>query len=814
MSPCLLCDLDEHDVENLLRFLRELPLRLPELLLAYGWRVAATVSICLAVLVLVRRLIGWLRHAELEPDARLIEISCPPQVTPEGAVVFWSQLVGLLRPAWARLTTGQPHLAWEYAADDSGVRIRLWVPGTVPSGLVEKAVQAAWPGATVTAQPASPPFPSGARVTGGRLIVGRTEHLPLKADHHADPVRSLLTAMSGLRSGEQVVVQILARPTTGRRLRRGHRAAAALRGARTASPVGQVLDELVPMSGHDRPSELARMFPERAEQVRAILAKAGQPRYQVAIRYAVASTATGETVAWWLRGQAHTVAGAFALFTSGHQYLRRRRLLRPASLVGSRRLDAGFLLSVSELAALAHLPWDIDAPGITRAGARPIAPSPAVPRGSAAGPVRVLGDADSGPARPVVMPVADARHHVHILGGTGVGKSTLLANMVLADAEAGRGALVIDPKGDLINDVLARLPASAIGKTVVFDPQDRARPPAINVLAGPDPAFAVDSIVTIFHRCFSSAWGPRVDDLLRSTCLTLTKVLGQRATLAEVPRLLTDSGFRARITARLDDELLAGFWDSYQALTPAGQATVIGPVMNKLRAVLLRPFIRHALASPSTTVPIGQLLNDGGLVLARLPKGILGDDAARLFGSVLLAHTWQAATGRARLAEAKRADAALYIDECHNFLNLPGHINDVLAEARGYRLSLILAHQHLDQLPADLREALSADARNKIYFAASPKDASDLKAHTAPLITSHDLTHLGAFQAAARLVVAGQQTPAFTLRTRPLPPITAGREKAIREASRERFSIPAPTGGTSRKRKAAGHDPRAAHRGQ
>ncbi|MET8990819.1 hypothetical protein ABZW49_35665 [Nonomuraea wenchangensis] len=388
------------------------------------------------------------------------------------------------------------------------------------------------------------------------------------------------------------------------------------------------------------------------------------------------------------------------------------------------------------------------------------------------------------------MPVADARHHTHVLGGTGVGKSTLLANLVLADALAGRGALVIDPKGDLVTDILNRLPKRAIGRTVVFDPQDDAPPPSINILAGHDPTFAVDSVVTIFHRCFSTAWGPRVDDLLRSTCLTLTSVLGRKATLADVPRLLTDQAFRAQITGRLDDSLLGGFWDSYEALTPAGQATVIGPVMNKLRAVLLRPFVRQALASPDTTVPIGRLLDQGGLVLARLPKGILGDDAARLFGSILLAHTWQAATRRSTLAETARPDASLVIDECHNFLNLPGHINDVLAEARGYRLSLVLAHQHLDQLPADLREALSADARNKVYFATSPKDAGDLKHHTAPLINPHDLTHLGAYQAATRLIVNGQQTPAFTLRTRPLPTAVEGRETEIRQASREQFTQP------------------------
>ncbi|GAA4102281.1 type IV secretory system conjugative DNA transfer family protein [Nonomuraea soli] len=816
-SPCLLCGIDQGDVQKALDFLAELPARLPEFALAYGPRIALAFALIWTVTAAARYLLGWIHHVDLAPRARLIEISSPPRSDPEGALVLWRQLVGLLRPAWARFFTGQPHLVWEYHGSEAGVRIRLWVPGTIPPGIVEKAVQAAWPGATTTTSPAASPLPCEAEVTGGRLILAGPEHFPLTTDHDHDPVRSLLEAMGGLLEGEHAVVQVLARPTTGRRLRHAYRAAAHLRGGGSRHHIGRLLDEVLPMPDNTRkhrPGELARDFPERAEQVRAILNKAGQPRYEVAIRYAVSTTAavslrpdnaasssgssSREVVRGWLRGQAHALAGTFALFTNSHQHLRRARLRQPARAIGSRRLDHGYLLSVGELAALAHLPWDIDAPGITRAGARPVAPSPAVPRNAARGAVRVLGDADSGPQRPVALPVRDGRHHTHVLGGTGVGKSTLLANFVLTDAAAGRGALVIDPKGDLITDILARLPERAIGRTVVFDPQDPAPPPSINILAGHDPAFAVDSVVTIFHRCFSTAWGPRVDDLLRSTCLTLTSVMGRKATLADVPRLLTDSAFRSRTTAELRDELLSGFWESYEALTPAGQATVIGPVMNKLRAVLLRPFVRQALASSDTTVPIGQLLDRGGLVLARLPKGILGDDAARLFGSILLAHTWQATTRRSNLAEAARHDASLVIDECHNFLNLPGHINDVLAEARGYRLSLVLAHQHLDQLPTDLREALSADARNKVYFNASPKDAGELKHHTAPLLTPHDLTHLGAYQAAARLVVDGQQTSAFTLRTRPLPAAIEGREAEIRHASRQRFTHHAAAKGSGR----------------
>ena len=160
---------------------------------------------------------------------------------------------------------------------------------------------------------------------------------------------------------------------------------------------------------------------------------------------------------------------------------------------------------------------------------------------------------------------------------------------------------------------------------------------------------------------------------------------------------------------------------------------------------------------------------DGGILLARLPKGSLGDDGTRLVGSIVVAQVWAAATARAAVPQHLRRDAALVIDECHNFLNLPYGIPEILAEARGLRLSLTLAHQHLAQLPREMREGISSNARNKLIFTVGPDDARDLARHTLPQLGEHDLAHLDAFHAAARLVNHGADTPAFTLRTRPLP---------------------------------------------
>ncbi|MBD2895607.1 hypothetical protein amrb99_45460 [Actinomadura sp. RB99] len=766
--------------------------QIPALVAHYGPATAfaagsATVAVQ-AMSALVRR---W-QNRRFGHDARLITVSVPPQVDPASAPAWWAHQAGLLAPAWKRWLFGQPHLAFEYVADASGVHFQIWVPGTVPPGMVEETIRAAWPGGTTTTQPAAPPIPLGAATAGGRLALSRVDSHPLKTDHHTDPIRSLLGAMSGLCADQYAAVQILARPVTGRRLARAHRVASQLKGGNPASSRGFFFDLLTPglrTGGPQSGTVQASSHPERAEQVRAILAKATQPRFEVDIRYAVGSSNT-EHARKWLRGRAHAIASIAALYASGHQHLRRRRLHHPAAALDDRQLGRGYLLGAAELAVLAHLPLDADAPAITRAGARPVPPSPDVPTGPDAvnGPARLLGDADAGHRRPVAVPVVGGRQHLHVLGQTGVGKSTLLASLVLADARDGRGALVIDPKGDLIADVLDRLPARMAGRTVVFDPSDPAPPPSVGILSGPDPAFAVDSVVSIFHRCFRSSWGPRLDDLLRSACLSLMHAHGPRATLAQIPQLLTDTAFRARVVSRLKDDLLQGFWAGYDELSPAGRAAAIGPVMNKLRAVLLRPFVHQALSATGSTVDLARHLDHGGLVLARLPKGVLGEDAARLLGSLLLAHTWQGITRRADLPEHERPDSAAYIDECHNFLNLPGSVSDILAEARGYRLSLVLAHQHLSQLPKDLRDAVSADARNKIYFATSPEDAADLARHAGPVLSAHDLAHLGAYQAAARLVTAGQPTGAFTFRTRPLRDPIPGRADHIRAASRRRFT--------------------------
>ncbi|KPM50329.1 type VI secretion protein [Frankia sp. R43] len=640
-----------------------------------GWWPLAVLTVALVVAAgYARGRVRAHRHAVLLDGARTVEILTPPEVSAHAAEIFWGQMGGLQRPFWERLFHGQPHLGWELLATRAGTVIRLWVPGPVPPGMVERAVQAAWPGARTTTRPADAPLPGDALAIGGQLRLAQVDVLPLRADTSGDPIRSLLSAASELDDDEAAVVQLLARPVTGRRLTLARRAAARQRGQYTPSPVGRALDLITPHAG-PRPAagqvvgQTGPTPPEDSAASRAMGIKAVGPRWEATVTYAAAhltppdDTDEQRRAVVMLRGRAHALASAFALY-SGHNYLRRLRLPHPVPLLAARRLRRGDLLAVTELAALAHLPLDTAVPGLSRAGAAAVAPPAGIPE---AGPrVKPLGMSEAGRRRPVGLNVADARHHVHVVGATGSGKSTLLANMILADAEARRGLAVFDPKGDLVNDVLARLPEDAASRVVLLDPEDPAAPPCLNILDGGDPDLATDQLVGIFRRIWSDSWGPRTDDLLRATCLTLLERrtrTGITPTLKDIVGVLTATNTRRQATEGVTDPILISFWTWYEQLSDGARAAAIGPILNKLRALLLRGFARQALAAGPSTVDLREVLDHGGILLVRIPKGVIGEDASRIVGSVVLAKIWQTVLHRARLDPDQRPDATCFLDE-------------------------------------------------------------------------------------------------------------------------------------------------------
>jgi hypothetical protein len=770
------------------------------------------------------------RHRHLTIHAQQVTITPPPQVEPEGALGWWANLAGLLTAGrWRRILYGRVHIGLEYRWTGRQLQILVWVPGCVPGAPIAAAVRAAWPGAATTITDATDPLPraprlaapptddgtsnpspSLIRVQGGALIPIRPAWFPLATDHDADPRRGLIGAMSSLNSGEQACVQILARPATPRQITRARSGVAAFKaGRRTTQGLPEravslladtVTELLTPTRSASRSASPTRatIDPVRDLDTRAGLTKLTGPQWEIAVRYGVAHTtnrvspAPGSTrsghdgptkggrreprrrepdaVARRLTTLAHAISSAFAVYAAGNR-LRPVRVARPDHILASRVLRRGFLVSAPELAALAGLPTDLAVAGLDRARAKTIPAPITVPSGGRG--TKVLGRAAAG-GHAVALPVVDARQHVHVLGATGAGKSTFLAHLILGDVRDRRAVVLIDPKGDLAKDVLERLTPVDRERLILIDPDQPDASATFNPLQrrpGADDDLTVDNIVAIFAAIFQRHWGPRIDDTLRVACLTVMR--HPNPTLITVPPLLNDKQFRAPFTVDLDDpEGLKGYWEWFEATPPALRAQVIGPVLARLRSFLLRDFVRATIGPPKSSFDMARLLDTGGILIARLPKGQLGEDTARLLGSLVFASVWQAATARARQPEPRRRDATVVIDEAHNILNLAGSVSDMLAEARGYRLSLVLAHQHLAQLPRDTQLALSANARNKIYFNCSPEDAHQLARHTLPELDEHDLSHLDAYTAATRLVIDNRESAAFTLRTYPPRPPT------------------------------------------
>ncbi len=744
-------------VDKLLDFLQGLA---PALLM--------TLAIAL-VIYFGTRVFGRWRDRKASSDGRVLQILPPPEVDPEGAITLWMALHALTRPRWKRRLFGQPHLAWEMTAEGGDATLAVWVPATVPPGLIEQAIENSWPGSRVLESAAVDMGFNGLNPATCELVLGEPDHFPLGEGTGKDCLRLVLGAFSLLAPQERATVQILARPVT---FASRHRMRSVARKLRRQRPS---LFTLKPNPA--RP----QVDPTVDQDVRAVLTKAASPLWEVVLRIAVGSDDKGAA-----RGKIHALAGAFAVF-EGRNGFRRRRMRGGVAAISNRYMSRGFLLSAPELASIATLPSAEALPALERARSRTVGAPRSLPRAG-----KPLGLSDhSGHARPVALSVDDARHHIHLIGETGTGKSTLIARMVLADAEAGRAAVVIDPKGDLVNAILERLPKSAINRTCLLNPDDPAMSVGLNVLSGDDPDLVVDQVVSVFRRIYESSWGPRTDDIMRAACLTLIETPG--ATLAEVPLLLTNREirqairFRRRNYAGLGD--LSSFWDQYEKWGDQQRSANIAPLMNKLRAFLLRGPVRAMIGQASPRLDILKLIDTGGLLLVRIPKGTLGEETSRILGAFVVARVWQACMKRAQSAEDARSPVSLYVDEMHNYLALPRSFEDILAEARGYGLSMVLAHQHMGQLPTDMKDALAANARTKVTFAVSPQDAHALSPFFAPFLHEHDLSSLAVFQAACRPCIDGGHGPAFTFRTEPLTPALADRAKEVASVSARKFAI-------------------------
>ncbi len=600
-------------------------------------------------------------------------------------------------------------------------------------------------------------------VTTARQLRISHPTLSLKTDITQAVVRAGLAALTENKGGTETVVQIV--------LGRGY----------APSPVPA---NLVDPNATWLQILLGDAQKASAESRKTVREKAEQHTFQAAIRIGISGDGA------FIR--LNSIMSAFKVLESAGVRIRTENV-KPADL-NTAHVPWHFplILSVKELANFLLLPaGEEELPGMP--GLHPKLTLPPSwyrnPTNQKADRIFAISMDTINPKKLSISP-RDSLEHCHLIGPTGSGKSTAMLHLILADIKAGRSVLVLDPKADLVTDILMRIPEERVGDVVIIDPSDSC-PCGFNPLAFKDygnPSLIADAILSVLKEIFSDSWGIYTQDVLTASLLTLVEA--ENATLLWLLPLLTDENFRRKITANIKDRMaLKPFWDQFEALRDTEKRTQISPVLNKLRQLTLRPGLRNILGQAKPKFSLTDLFYKRRIVLVPLNKGITGGETSRLIGSLIVGLTWTLALSRAGIPAEKRHIVSIFIDELQDYLSLPTDLSDALAQARGLGIGLTLAHQYRDQLPLDIRSGIDANARNKIVFGLNSRDAKDMAA-MAPELTAEDFMALPRYQIYASIQTNGRSTGWVQGKTLPPPP--ALRETAeLKAMSQTAYGIPA-----------------------
>lgn len=653
--------------------------------------------------------------------------------------------------------------AFELIAADGSLTLQFTAASRHAAG-VQRVLEGYVPGAVVTTKLMLRPAWEAAGAEGVLVDFGlRNEFmlpLPIRRSLSIDPLLSVIAALEGVRPREVAVVQVLFQPV------RVEWAASALR----AMSDGE---------GH-------AFFADAPETLALTREKLSRPLLAAVIR--VGSRAASEERTWEIaQSVGRAVMGVYGggandlipLEAEGYDPIEHE-----ADLLDRATHRSGMLVSSAELSALVHLPTAGVETEDLRASTSRTKAAPAILQ---SGEVVLGENVHRGRSTTVHLRSSDRLRHTHLIGATGTGKSTLLKSLIRQDLEAGRGLALLDPHGDLADEVLGLVPDHRLADIVLFDPADEEFPVGFNALdahSDRERELLASDLVGVFKR-FSTSWGDQMSAVLGNAVMAFLES-AEGGSLLDLRRFLMDKEARGSVLATVSDPLVCSFWrDEFPRLSGRPQM----PIITRLDAFLRPKCIRNIVSQRQSRFDLGKVMDSGGIFIGRLSQGAVGEQNAYLMGSLLVAKFQQAAMARDRLAEGDRKPFILYLDEFHHFTT--PSIAALLSGARKYRLGLVLAHQELRQLAEhDIRSAVLANAGTRICFRVGDEDARTLAAGF-KAFDAGDLMSLGIGQALCRVSQADQD---FNLRCSAPAVIEASvaarRVALTRENSRRRFGVP------------------------
>ncbi len=610
----------------------------------------------------------------------------------------------------------------------------------------------------------------------------------------ADPLLGLMSSVRTGKSGRvRCAIRLMIRPASGRQVRRLQHIEQHLqrlfrstawrdRYARWACrPVwlGQMAARL-----------LLRLTSRAPETPTRASSKAAQPLFACCLVIECTSPADAGAIA--TRKLAEMTAALGRLHSEAAQFVgsnRERGVARRTTHRGS------FLLTPREIATLWHPPVE-SAQSVSRLAKsefRELEPPLRISSKEGRRDVTLLGRVKYRRQREQFGIAADdLRRHLIAVGKTGCGKSTFLQHVVLQQITQGRGVVLIDPHGQLVDDVLDHIPRRRTNDVVLFDAADRQHPVRFNPLQGPqgsDPTLIADSVLTAFKKVFGfdEATAPRLLHIFRHSLLTLVGTPG--ASLSSVQRLLVDANYRKTMVARVENTAVREFWLSeFNRWSDRNRTEYIASLQNKLGAFTSNERLQAILCATEQGIDLRSVLDDSRILLCNLSKGTVGHDASTLLGSLLLSSLQLSAMSRADVPEADRSDATIVIDEFHSFLAEGNStMADALAESRKYRTSYVLATQMLEQLDSQTLAGVLGNCGSTLCMTVGPRDAETLAELLGHDLTPQDLMQIPQYHGYLRLLIDGAAST-FSMTTLPPPRLTQRRADIIRRVSRQRFA--------------------------
>jgi hypothetical protein len=706
----------------------------------------------------------------------------------------------------------QNHLSFEIVARDKFIQFYLYLPIHLKD-FVEGQIYAQYPSVEIHevddyAQQVNVVSKSYAVC---ELALNKPEVYPIKqfTDFEVDPISGITSVMSKLNQDEEVWIQMIIRPVGDEWQEKGHKTVTAVRAGKkvgTGNPIfGSVMkglfgfgrDLLVnavsPGADTTLPVKEIKLPASVEEALKSIEQKITKLGFETRVRILAHGN---DSISVKLKCQ--NIAAAFKQFNTtnlngfkaGPIFVDDEARLKDYLY---RSYDkGGYIFNIAELASMYHFPSSsVATPNIVWSGSKKGEPPANLPIRVNVPPAdfTVLGLTNfRNNFQEFGVKTDDRRRHVYIVGKSGTGKSTLIENMVINDINAGRGVIVVDPHGEMVDKIVTCIPDERKHDVIIFDPADREFPIAFNLLEAVDDDFkglVASGFVGIFKKIFGESWGPRLEHILRNTVLALLDYPG--STMLDIPKMLTNSRFRDRVVEQVKDMVIREFWvNEFAQYDNKFRTEAVSPILNKVGQFLSSSTIRNIVGQPKSRLNIREVMDSEKIMLVNLSRGKIGEDNSALLGAMMITKIQLAAMSRADVEVAKRPDCFLYVDEFQNFAT--ESFSTILSEARKYNLSLTIAHQYIAQMIEPVKDAVFGNAGTLIAFRVGGNDAETLVKEFAPVFDANDLVNLDKHQIYIKLLVDGIAAPAFSART--LPPVAkiTGNYDVVRDYSRESYA--------------------------